>query len=856
VVIHTPDQRLRVFVSSTMQELAAERQAVREAIEGLRLTPVMFELGARPYPPRALYRAYLEQSDIFVGLYWESYGWVAPGEDVSGLEDEYCLSRDRPRLIYLKTPAPNRQQRLTELISRIQGADVSYRRFGTADELRTLVADDLAVLLTERFAAAAPEGRPRPEAILPLPRPATRLIGRDVDVARVLDLLGDPDVRMVTIVGPGGIGKSRLALAVAEAARERYPDGIVYIELASLTEPSLVLPTIAKSLDIEEHPGASVSDRLRDRLAAARMLMVLDNMEQLADAANDLSDLLAATDALVLLVTSRRTLDIRGERVYTLGPLAIPSDGAVTAAVELFLDRARSMRPGYQPSDADLAAFAELSGRLDGLPLAIELAAAWLRVLSPRALLQRLGYERLELLREGARDLPSRQRTLRDTIAWSHSLLSDDCKVLFARLAVFVGGADLEAVEQVTNLEGRLDILELIAELVDQSLVQVLGEAGEPRFAMLETIREFAVEQLEKSGTADDFRAGHQAYYLELAEGGNAALGTAGQLEWLDRLSRENDNFRAVLRRALRRREAASALQMGQALTSYWYMSGSGSEGRGWMEQVAGLPSASPYERTLAWTIAAIEAFLLGDFEPIETGLDDALRVTAGGEDRRTVAFAQLLQAIARGVESADERWRNAATDASRRLEAEGEPLAVGFGLVAAAVLARMHGQMEEARRLAQQAQDLSAQMGDSYVRGYASTQLARAALGLGDMAVARNCAFEALLVSHRLRNLSQMGYALELWATAEFRDGQTERAGQLYALADRANRQVNYRLWPTDAKDHRRLDTDLRAALGDRYEQVLAQARTVDLDRAIAELVESDPAAQQLPKAGRQETG
>jgi predicted ATPase len=697
VAIQTPDQRVRVFVSSAMQELVPERRAVREAIESLRLSPVMFELGARPHPPRALYRAYLEQSDVFVGLYWESYGWVAPGEDVSGLEDEYRLSGDRPKLIYVKTPAPERQPRLAELIARIQRDDsVSYRPFGTADELRTLVADDLAVLLTERFAAsveAAVEPRSRP--IAPLPRPATRLIGRDRDVAQVLDLLADPDVRMVTIVGPGGIGKSRLALAVAEGARERCPDGIVYVDLAPLTEPSLVLPTIAKSLGIEERPGSSISDLLGDRLAAARMLIVLDNMEQLAEAASDVSDLLTETEAPVLLVTSRRILDIRGERVYTLGPLAVPADGAVTAAVDLFLERARSIHPGYQPTAADLASFGELSRRLDGLPLAIELAAAWLRVLSPPALLQRMGYQRLELLREGARDLPARQRTLRDTIAWSHSLLSADCKVLFARLAVFVGSADLEAIERVTNPEGRLDILDLIAELVDQSLVQALGEAAEPRFGMLETIREFAVEQLEASGTADDYRAGHQAHYLELAERGSAALGTAGQVEWLGRLSRENDNFRAVLRRALRREDATSALRMGRALASFWYIGGTGREGRGWMEQVAGLPSAPRNERTVAWTIASIEAFLLGDFEPIEAGLDDALPVAVEGEDRRIIAFAQLLQAIARGTGSDDGRWRDAVTEASRRLEDEGEPLAVGFGLVAGAVLARNHGRMD-----------------------------------------------------------------------------------------------------------------------------------------------------------------
>jgi predicted ATPase len=831
-----------------MQELAPERRAVREAIEGLHLTPVMFELGARPYPPRALYRAYLEQSDIFIGLYWESYGWVPPGEELSGLEDEYRLSGDRPKLIYIKASAPNRQPRLTEMITRIQGDDVSYRPFSTAAELGTLVADDLAVLLTERFAAAAeapaePVSAPFP----PLPRPATRLIGRDWDMALVLGLLTDPDVRMVTIVGPGGIGKSRLALAVAEGARERYPDGIVYIDLAPLTEPSLVLSTIAKSLGVEEQTGTSVGDQLRDRLAEARMLIVLDNMEQLAEAAGEFSDLLTATEALVLLVTSRRLLEVRGERVYTLGPLAVPADGAVTAAVELFLERARSIHLGYQPSEADLATFAELSRRLDGLPLAIELAAAWLRVLSPRALLQRMGYQRLEFLREGARDLPARQRTLRDTIAWSFSLLSADARLLFARLAVFVGSADLESIEQVTNSESRLDTLDLIAELVDQSLVQALGEAAEPRFGMLETIREFAVEQLEASGTAADYRAGHQTYYLQLAERGNAALGTARQIEWLDRLSRENDNFRAVLRRALRRQDATSALRMGRALTSYWYISGSYAEGRGWMEQTASLPSAQPYERAMAWTIAAIQAFMQGDFEAIDIRLDDAVRFAAEGEDRRTVAFAQLLQAIARGAEFDEGQWQGAVTEASRRLEAEGEPLAVGFGLVAAALLANIHSRMDEARRLAQQAHDLSAQTGDSFVRAYASTQLARACLGLGDIMTARHSAVEALLVARRIPNVAAMSYALELWATAELHDGRAQRAGQLYALADRGYRQASYRLWRTDAEEHRQFDTELQAALGDRYQQVLVEARTLDWDRAIDELIESDPAAQRL---------
>ena len=223
MAIRTPDQRVRVFVSSTLQELAEERRAVRAAIESMRMTPVMFEQGARPHPPRAIYRAYLDQSDIFVGLYWERYGWVAPNEEVSGLEDEYVLSGDRPKLIYVKARAPKREARLSELIARIQHDDrVSYRRFDDAYDLHSLVADDLAVILSERFSAAAAKMGGPP----PLPQPPTRLIGREEDLSRILELLSDPHTRLVTIFGTGGVGKSRLALAVAEEVKNRYAGGV------------------------------------------------------------------------------------------------------------------------------------------------------------------------------------------------------------------------------------------------------------------------------------------------------------------------------------------------------------------------------------------------------------------------------------------------------------------------------------------------------------------------------------------------------------------------------------------------------------------------------------------------------
>jgi len=843
VPIRTPDQRLRVFVSSSLQELAEERRAVRGAIESLRLTPVMFEQGARPHPPRALYRAYLEQSDVFIGLYWERYGWVAPGEEISGLEDEYGLSGDRPKLIYIKTPSPRREPRLANLIDRIQRDDrVSYRPFSDADELRSVVADDLAVLLSERYSASPSVAASRSRAPAPLPHPPTRLVGRGDEVVRVLDLLADPETRLVTIFGSGGIGKSRLALAVAERAKDRYADGVAYVDLAAVTEPALLLSTIAVALGVQEGTGGSLRAQLRDRLAGAQMLMVLDNMEQLIDAVSDVSDMLAGTDALQVLVTSRRILDVRGERVFELEPLAVPAaDGAITAAVELFVERAHAFRPDYQPSDDDLAAIAELTRRLDGLPLAIELASARLRLLSPRAVLERMGHARLDFLQTGPSDLPPRQRTLRDTIAWSHSLLPSGSRTLFARLAVFVGSADLESIEDVTNPDGKLDTLDLLAELVEQSLVRAIGEAAEPRFGMLETIREFAVERLEASGEAAAYRARHAAHYLALAERGNAALGTADQVQWLARLGRENDNFRAVLRRALRRDDATTAVRMGRALSNYWSMHSSYSEGRGWMDRIAALPSAGPRDRAMARTIGAIQAFLQGNFDQLETGLDEAAGLAAEPLDRRIVAFAQLLRALASGVAPNDERWHDTLTDASRKLEAEGEPLAIGFGLVARAVLSRVHGRPDEAKQLAQAGYDLSTRIGESYVRMFAAAQLARATLDLGHAASVRPHAVDALLAAQRLGNRIAESYALALWAAAELRDGQIERAGRLFALAERGYKLVGSGPWPTDAELHRQVKTELQAALGNRYEQMVAAARDVDYDEAIIEITKSE---------------
>jgi len=543
-LIRTPDQRLRVFVSSTLEELAPERRAARDAIARLRLAPVLFELGARSHPARQLYRAYLAQSHVFVGLYWQRYGWVAPGEDVSGLEDEYLLAGALPKLIYVKAPAPEREPRLAALLARIRDDDrVSYKRFSTPAELRRLVEDDLSVLLSETFEVAQARNRV-PDAASPagtLPTPPTPLVDREREVDAASELLLGGSARLVTLTGPGGIGKSRLALAVAARVGPRFADGARFVDLAPIRAPDLVAATVAGALGLRESGSRPSLDDVAAYLRGKRLLLVLDNFEQVAEAAPLLAALLAAAPGVAALVTSRAALRLSGEHEVIVPPLSLPDlpeagagRGAEaleivgrSAAVRLFVEWARAVNPGFALSEENAAAVAEICRRLDGLPLAIDLAAARVRLLPPQALLARLG-SRLGAQPGGARDLPARQRTLRDAIAWSYDLLDAGDRALFARLGVFAGGFDLRAADTVRGPDGATrgpsgaeeppDIVDALGALVDQSLVRQEERHGEPRFALLETIREYALERLREGADWREAHDRHAAHYLALAE--------------------------------------------------------------------------------------------------------------------------------------------------------------------------------------------------------------------------------------------------------------------------------------------------------------------------------------------------
>jgi predicted ATPase len=661
-MIRTPDQRVRVFVSSALGELAAERQAVRDAVTGLRLVPVLFELGARPYPPRPVYRAYLAQSQVFVGIYWQSYGWVAPGEQVSGLEDEYELSAGLPRLIYVKSPAPDREPRLAELLARIRDdGEVSYQHFSDPAGLQRLVEDDLAVLLSERFEMTRP-GRAAGGAPLAgaLPVPATPLLGRDREATALEGLVAGEGVRLVTLTGPGGVGKSRLMIEAARRLGPGFADGVRFVELAAVPAADLVAPAIATGLGLSTSVGQLITD-LESYLRPRRLLLALDNFEQVVGAAPLLGGLLAAAPGLVVLVTSRAVLRISGEHEFLVPPLPVPPAGAAPdpeeleryAAVALFAERAHAAAPDFELTAGNATAVAEICRRLDGLPLAIELAAARVRLLPPQALAARLG-QRFSLLTGGARDLPQRQQTLRNTLDWSFGLLPAAEQALFARLGVFAGSFSLPAAEAVgaaSPEEGQAwQVMDTLGVLVDSSLVRPHTRGGEPRFSLLETIREYALERLADSGDWVRAHDRHAAYFLALGEPADADLTGPGQLAWLDRLETEHDNLWAAMSWLAGHGPLEQAVHLSMVSWRFWWLRGHAAEwARLGDDFVAGSKDLPPYQQALALTQAGSAFATNGDLARGRQVFEQSLPLfREGSENLGVVLNAIVLAALGR----------------------------------------------------------------------------------------------------------------------------------------------------------------------------------------------------------------
>jgi predicted ATPase len=850
--IRTPDQRLRVFVSSTLKELAPERKAARVAVERLHLAPVMFELGARPHPPRDLYRAYLGQSDVFVGLYADRYGWVAPGETVSGLEDEYNLATDLPKLIYIREPSHDREPRLAELLDRVRDDDgASFKYFSTAQELRRLLEADLATMLAERFDRSRPEPPARTAPadldIAPpaAPAPLTELIGRDTEIEIVEALLKRDRVRLVTLIGPGGIGKSRLAIDLVSRARERGEEA-AFVDLTPVREPSLVPNVIAEALGVLDTGDLPIADKLKTALRQRRMLLVLDNFEQVLAAAPALTSLLSAAPGVTLLVTSRTLLRVSGEHAVEVGPLALPrSRGtrdlsvADTASVALFVERSRAVKPDFEVTAANVDAIAAICVALDGVPLALELAAARSRMLTPSAMLARLD-RRLSLLAGGARDLPARQRTLRSTIDWSTQLLDDPEKRLLAQLGVFAGAFSLEAVEFVAGASSGPDVEPLVGlgVLVDNSLVREEDRAGRPYFSLLATVREYALERLEAAGDLDETRSLHARYFVSLARSLEPSLKDGGQREAIVLLNGDRDDLRSAARFLLDSGDTATVAQFAWSLLIYWWLGGLLGEVRSWMEELLG-PGVSLDDLARARALYFSHSITLWQDpnERVVPGLAESAELFHRVGDRSGEGLAHLSSALAAiAVRPPDPARAEEALDRSIRLLREahdgwGEAMA----LVTSGRLALVQKSVHVAVERFETSLTLARTNGEDMGIATALQHLGWAQLVLGRTDEAKASFEESLETAARLGHAEGVAYGLEGLTAIAAAQGRAERAGRLLRASESLRRQTGLGGAASFSFHKHYLAPILAGAGADELERARTDGRDLSIDEAVS---------------------
>jgi predicted ATPase/class 3 adenylate cyclase len=682
-----------------------------------------------------------------------------------------------------------------------------------------------------------------------LPAQPTPLLGRERELEAIGGLLGREATRLVTLTGPGGIGKTRLALQAAAEAVEEFPGGVFFVGLAATSDPGLVVPTVAQTLGIRERAGRTVDQVLKDHLLDKRLLLLLDNFEQVVEAAPEVSALLAACSEVKVLVTSREPLHLPGEQEYPVPPLSVPDQRSLQSsdpgllsqyeAVALFVERAQAVKPGFQISNDSAPAVAEICIRLDGLPLAVELAAARVKLLSPRAILARLD-RRLKLLTGGARGIPARQQTLRSTIDWSYELLEAPERKLFARLAVFVGGCTLEAAEAVCGPDAELDVdvLDVMASLVDKSLVrQQETSEGEPRFGMLETVREYALERLEADPGVHKVRERYSQYFGRLAEKAEEGLAGPDQQAWLERLEDENANLRAALAWLLEQQRADQALQLVAGVWVFWLFCGYLREGQRWSEEVlarAG-PSPSPLRAHVMAVLGEFYRFQ-GDFERSTRVKEEALSVFRRTDQRRTAAMLHDLGEIAQvqGQYGRALEFHEESLALRRQL---GDKAGIAHALTGLADLAIRTADLPHATALYEEVLKTAREVQDISLAAFTLVNLAHIARLEADEAGAASLLQEGLQLVSRQRETFILVEGLEEVAAVALGRDQALLAARLFG-ASQAMRETSG-LSPLFADDHEQNLAQVHRQLGEDFAVVWSEGRAMTLEEAITHALE-----------------
>lgn len=669
--------------------------------------------------------------------------------------------------------------------------------------------DDVAALRSALETMEKGERRPEPPA--GLPPVSLGLVGRDRELGELRSLLERRECPLITLLGPGGVGKTSLALQVATDSGPLFPDGVSFVPLASIADPDLVVPTIGQALGALPSPGGSMAEALVSLLRRApNRLLVLDNFEQLTGAASDVGTLLAQAPTLKLLVTSRTPLRLRDEQQYAVAPLASSS------AVELFLQRAARVRTGWSPSAEDHVIVGELCRRLDGLPLAIELAASRVKLLSVRNLLGRLD-RRLPLLTTGPADAPSRHQTLRNAIDWSHGLLSPPEQILFRRLSAFPGGCTLDAAEAVCTEPGDgSDVLDGLTSLVDSSLLVQQEHDDEIRFSMLETIREYGREQLADSEEADAVLDRHAGHFLALAERVGPELTGPDQVHWLDVLELEHPNLRASLQWAVDAGVAELGLRLAGSLWRFWEVRGYLIEGERWLEQVLGLGQEPRWARARAVRAAGNLARDRGRLEASADHHRESLRLYREADDDNGVAssLCNLANvALDQGLSAEAAILYEESLAIFRRL---GEDRNVALLLNNLGMAAHGLGDDERARTLLQESVVLSRGLGETRNMSRSLDVLGQVSLSDGRPDEAADHHRQALALRVGLGDREAVATTLEGLANVALAKDRPVSAARLLGQADALRDLVGEPLAPRERLDYEAVAQGLRAALGE----------------------------------------